>query len=104
MPEDIDPQKFEEIQNSDETWVIDFWADWCQPCKKLAPIFEEVSEEVEDVNFGKVNIEDHQELAQKFGVRAIPTMLIVKGDEQLDRKSGALDKDSLKSWIQEASA
>lgn len=104
MPEEIDPQKFEEIQNSDETWVIDFWAGWCQPCKKLAPIFEEVSEEVESVNFGKINIEDHQQLAQKFGVRAIPTMIVVKGGEQVDRKSGALDKASLKSWIEEASA
>lgn len=104
MPEDLDPQKVEEIENSDEIWVIDFWAEWCHPCKELAPIFEKVSEEVESVNFGKVDIEDHQSLAQKFGVRAIPTMIVMKGDEQVDRKSGALDEQSLKSWVESNSA
>ncbi len=100
MPEHLDPERLEEIQNSDETWVLDFWADWCQPCKKLAPVFEEVSEEVDSVNFGKIDIEEHEKLAQQFGVRAIPTMIIMKGEEQVDRKSGALDKESLKSWVE----
>lgn len=100
MPEHLDPERLEEIQNSDETWVLDFWADWCQPCKKLAPVFEEVSEEVDSVNFGKIDIEEHEKLAQQFGVRAIPTMIIMEGEEQVDRKSGALDKESLKNWVE----
>lgn len=101
MPTDIDPDKMEDIQNSDETWVIDFWAEWCQPCKKLAPIFEEVSEEVEDVNFGKVDMEEHQQLGTSMGVRALPTMIILKGDEEVARTSGVKKKDELKNWVQE---
>lgn len=101
MPTDIDSDKLEDIQNSDETWVIDFWAEWCQPCKKLAPIFEEVSEEVDSVNFGKVDMEEHQQLGTSMGVRALPTMVIVKGDQEVARTSGVKQKDELKSWIQE---
>jgi thioredoxin len=103
MPTDIDSDRLEEIQNSDETWVIDFWADWCQPCKKLAPIFEEVSEELGDVNFGKVDMEEHQQLGTSMGVRALPTMVIMKGDEEVARTSGVKKKDELKNWIQENS-
>jgi thioredoxin len=101
MPTDIDSDKLEDIQNSDETWVIDFWAEWCQPCKKLAPIFEEVSEEVEDVNFGKVDMEEHQQLGTSMGVRALPTMVIMKGDEEVARTSGVKKKEELKGWVQE---
>ncbi|MFQ3275452.1 MAG: thioredoxin [Candidatus Nanohaloarchaea archaeon] len=103
MPTDIDSDKLEDIQNSDETWVIDFWADWCQPCKKLAPIFEEVSEEIEGVNFGKVDMEEHQQLGTSMGVRALPTMVIMKGDEEVARTSGVKKKGELKDWIQENS-
>lgn len=103
MPTDIDSDRLEEIQNSDETWVIDFWADWCQPCKKLAPIFEEVSEELGDVNFGKVDMEEQQQLGTSMGVRALPTMVIMKGDEEVARTSGVKKKDELKNWIQENS-
>ncbi|MFB6147971.1 MAG: thioredoxin family protein, partial [Candidatus Nanohaloarchaea archaeon] len=77
MPVDIDSEKMEEIQNSDETWVIDFWADWCKPCEKYAPTFESVSEEVEEVNFGKVDMEEHSSIGQDLGVRALPTTLIL---------------------------
>lgn len=101
MPTDIDSDKLENIQNSDETWVIDFWADWCQPCKKLAPIYEEVSGEVDDVNFGKINMEEHQQLGTSMGVRALPTMVIMKGDEEVARTSGVKKKDELKKWVQE---
>lgn len=101
MPTDIDPDKMDDIQNSDETWVIDFWAEWCQPCKKLAPVYEEVSEEIEEANFGKVDMEEHQNIGTQMGVRALPTILIMKGDEEVARASGAKDKDELKSWIRE---
>ncbi|PSG98882.1 MAG: thioredoxin [Nanohaloarchaea archaeon SW_7_43_1] len=103
MPTDIDSNKLDDIKNSDETWVIDFWADWCQPCKKLAPIYEDVSEEIDDVNFGKVDMEEHQELGTSMGVRALPTMIIMKGDEEVARTSGMKKKEELKGWIQENS-
>lgn len=90
----------EEIQNSDETWVIDFWADWCKPCEKYAPIFEEVSEKM-DVNFGKVDMEEHSGLGQQLGVRALPTTVIVKGGEEVSRNAGIIQADELESWVQE---
>ncbi|MFB6193257.1 MAG: thioredoxin [Candidatus Nanohaloarchaea archaeon] len=99
MPVDIDPDKMDEIQNSEETWIIDFWADWCQPCKVLAPHFEEASEEFEDVNFGKVDMEEHQSLGTKLGVRALPTMVILSGGDEVARKSGAMNKSDLVDWI-----
>jgi thioredoxin 1 len=101
MPTDIDSEKMEEVQNSDEYWVIDFWAEWCGPCKKLAPVYEEVSEEIEDVNFGKVDMEENQELGTELGVRALPTLVIMKDGEEVARKSGAMPKQKLKSWIEE---
>ena len=101
MPTDIDSEKMEEIQNSDETWVIDFWAEWCGPCKKLAPRFEEVSEELDDVNFGKVDMEENQQIGTSNGVRALPTLLIMRDGEEVTRKAGSMSKKELKDWIQE---
>ena len=101
MPTELDPSSMEEAVNSGETWVVDFWASWCGPCKKLAPIYEEVSEEVEDVNFGKVNMEEHSDLATKYQVSALPTLLIIKDGDIIAKNAGAMDKESLKSWVQE---
>ncbi|MFB6209413.1 MAG: thioredoxin [Candidatus Nanohaloarchaea archaeon] len=103
MPTDIDSGKMEEIENSGDTWVIDFWAEWCGPCKKMKPRFEEASEEIESVNFGKVDMEEHQELGTQNGVRALPTMIIVQDGEEVARTSGAMQKDELKQWIRENS-
>lgn len=101
MPTNIEAEDFEEIQNSDETWVIDFWAEWCNPCKKLAPVFEEVSEEIENVKFGKVDMQENQQIGTKLGVRALPTLVIIRNGEEVTRKSGALNKEELTSWIKE---
>lgn len=103
MPVEIDSGKMEEIENSDETWVIDFWAEWCGPCKKMKPRFEEASGEMEDVKFGKVDMEEHQDLGTEKGVRALPTMIIMQNGEEIARTSGAMQKDELKQWIQENS-
>lgn len=104
MPTDIDAEKMQEIQDSDETWIIDFWAEWCGPCKKLAPIYEELSEEIDDVNFGKVDMEENQQIGTQLGVRALPTLVIIKGDEEVARQTGAMPKEKLESWIQENKA
>lgn len=101
MPVSIDSDKMEDIQNSDETWVIDFWAEWCGPCKKLAPRFEEVSEELDDINFGKVDMEENQQIGTSHSVRALPTLLIVKNGEEVSRTAGAMSKKELKDWVQE---
>ncbi|MEF8880674.1 MAG: thioredoxin [Candidatus Nanohaloarchaea archaeon] len=104
MPVDIDPDKMEEIQNSEDYWVVDFWAEWCGPCKKLKPVFKEVSEEIDDVRFGKVDMEEESDLGTQFGVRALPTILILKDGEETARTSGAMPKQKLKSWIEENTA
>jgi thioredoxin 1 len=104
MPTDIDPDKMEEVQNSDDYWVVDFWAEWCGPCKKLAPRYEEVSEEVEDVQFGKVDMEEHGDIGTQFRVRALPTLLVLKDGEEVARTSGAMPKQKLKSWVKENTA
>lgn len=104
MPTNIDTEKMQEIKDSDETWIIDFWAEWCGPCKKLAPIYEELSEEIEDINFGKVDMEENQTIGTQLGVRALPTLVIMKGDEEVARQTGAMPKEKLETWIQENKA
>ena len=101
MPTELDEKGLQEAMDSGDTWIVDFWAEWCGPCKKMAPHFEEASKEVENVNFGKVDMEEHQQLGGKMGVRALPTLLILKDGEEVARKSGLMNKDQLKSWIEE---
>ncbi len=101
MPTDLDPSSMEDVENSDETWIIDFWASWCGPCQKLKPIYEKVSEEIDEVNFGKVNMEEHSDLATKYNVKALPTLLIVKGGDVVAKNEGFMDKEELTSWVQE---
>ena len=101
MPKELDPSSMEEAVNSGETWIVDFWASWCGPCKKMAPIYEEVSEEIEDVNFGKVNMEDHSDLATKYQVSALPTLVIIKDGDIVAKNAGFMDKENLTEWIEE---
>ncbi len=82
--------------------LIDFYADWCQPCKIVAPILEELSEEYNGkVNIYKVDTEDQQELAAMFGIRSIPSLLFVPADGQPQMAQGALPKDSLKKAMKD---
>ena len=82
--------------------VIDFYADWCQPCKMVAPIMEELSVEYSGkVNFYKIDTEDQQELAAAFGIRSIPSILFCPKDDKPQMAVGALPKDSLKQAIKE---
>lgn len=99
MVKELDASDLEDIQNSDETWIIDFWAEWCKPCQKLSPRFEEVSEEIENVNFGKVDMQENQAAGTKLGVRSLPTLVIMKNGEEVSRKSGLMSKEDLKTWI-----
>ena len=80
--------------------IIDFYADWCGPCRKLGPIFEELSHEMNGVKFFKVNVEDAPDLAAEFNVQAIPTLLFFKDGDLVDRLMGGLAKDELRSLIE----
>jgi thioredoxin 1 len=87
----------------DSTVVVDFYADWCGPCKVLGPIIEETAGEYDGtVKFVKVNVDSNQELAQRFQVMSIPTVLFFKNGEQVERFSGALSKDELKTKVDES--
>jgi len=80
--------------------LIDFYADWCQPCKMVAPILEELAEEYKGkINIYKIDTEDQQELAGAFGIRSIPSLLFVPKDEQPQMAQGALPKQNLKQVI-----
>ena len=82
--------------------IIDFYADWCGPCKMIAPILEELSEEYGDkINIYKVDTEAEQELAAAFAIRSIPSMLFIPMDEQPQMSNGALPKQNLKELIKE---
>ena len=83
----------EEVVKSSLPCLVDFWAEWCGPCKNLAPILEEISDELkEKVKIGKINIDDNQELAAKFSIRSIPTMILFKDGILLTLKLDYLQK------------
>ncbi len=94
-------QDFEiEVLKETSPVVVDFWAEWCGPCKMLSPILEEVSMEMrEKVKIVKVNLDENQDLAMKYSVRSIPTLLLFSEGELIDAKIGLSPKDDIISWI-----
>ena len=99
----ITDESFEaEVLKADKPTLVDFWAEWCGPCKNLEPILEEISNEMGDqVIFTKHNIDEQPNMPTKYGVRGIPTMLIFKGGELKATKVGATTKSNILSWIKE---
>ncbi|HHQ8634820.1 TPA: thioredoxin [Clostridioides difficile] len=90
-----------EVENKDGLVVVDFFATWCGPCKMLSPIYEALGNEmVEKANFLKVDIDQSIELAQKFEVSTVPTMLIFKDGKPVDRLIGFMSKENLKNKIE----
>ncbi len=80
--------------------LVDFWAEWCNPCNQLSPILEELAEEMKDkLTIAKVNIDDNPETPTKYGVRGIPTLILFKGGQPIATKVGSLPKSQLKDWI-----
>ena len=88
-----------EVVQSDIPVVVDFWAEWCGPCKMIAPVYKELSEEFHNAQFIKVDVDENPGAAQKFGVSAMPTFVFIKGGEVVDRLMGA-NADRLKELIQ----
>ena len=91
-----------EVLKSDKPIVVDFWAEWCGPCKQIGPTLEEISNEMaNEITIAKHNIDNEPNTPTKYGVRGIPTMLLFKGGELKATKVGATTKSNIVSWIKE---
>ena len=91
----------EEVVNSQTTVMVDFWAEWCGPCKSLSPLVDEVANEMsEKVKIVKVNIDDSPDAPTKYGVRGIPTLMIFKNGQVVDTKVGGMPKGQLVEWLE----
>jgi thioredoxin 1 len=88
-------ENFNELINSENTTLVDFYADWCGPCRMLGPVIEEIANENKNINVGKVNVDSYKELANQFGIRSIPTMIVFKNGKEIKRLVGFLPKDEI---------
>ena len=96
---DITAQNFEETIEKNDIVIVDFWAEWCGPCKSFSPIYDEVSEKYEDIVFGKIDTEAEQELAGHFQIRSIPTLMIFREQVVLFSQPGMLNAAQLEDVI-----
>lgn len=103
MPKQVTDSSFQtDVLDASGPVVVDYWAEWCGPCKQIAPALEEISAEMGDrVTIAKINIDDNPNTPSTYGVRGIPTLMLFKNGEVVDTKVGALPKSQLVQWIEQ---
>ena len=90
-----------EVQNADVPVLVDFWAAWCGPCMMQGPVLEEIANEYDGIKVGKINIDEEQELAMRYGVMSIPTVIFFKNGEEINRQVGLLPPAAFTSILEE---
>ena len=95
----VTKENFNEIKAEKKTVLLDFYADWCGPCRMVAPIVHEIAEEREDIVVGKINVDEQPELAQAFGVMSIPTLVVMKNGEVVNQAMGARPKAQILAML-----
>ena len=88
-----------EVMNSDKPVLLDFWASWCAPCRMVVPIIEEIAGERPDIKVGKINLDEQPELASKFGIMSIPTLVVMKNGKIVTKVSGARPKKAILAML-----
>ena len=90
-----------DVLGSEKPVLVDFWAEWCGPCRMIAPALEELSEQLADkVTIAKLNVDENQDIAGRYGVRGIPTMLLFKGGQPVAQKVGAAPRGQIQQWLE----
>ena len=89
----------EEVLKSEKAVLVDFYAEWCGPCKMLAPVIDQIAKENEDIKVAKINVDEAQKLAEKYGVMSIPTLVVIKNGEEIKRQVGLASKTEILGMI-----
>ncbi len=96
----ITKENFEaEVLRADRTVLLDFWAEWCGPCRMLSPVVDELAEELADVKVGKVNVDEEMELAQQFGVMSIPMLVVMRDGQLVDSQVGVQPREAILAML-----
>ena len=96
----IDKNNFDSVSNSGKKLLLDFYADWCGPCRMVAPIVSEIADERSDIIVGKINVDDEPELASAFGVYSIPTLVVMEGNHIVKQMTGARPKAKIVAMLE----
>ncbi len=97
----VTKENFEEVKNSEKTVLLDFYADWCGPCRMVSPLVDEIAEEHPEYLVGKINVDDDPELAEKYGDASIPNLVVLKKGEVVNQTAGARPKNQILALLED---